>query len=145
MELAGYQGDVVPAEAWAMLKSDPQARLVDVRSEAEWAFVGVPELAALGRRPLLVPWMTFPGMVRNTDFLGDLERELAAGGYQRGAPLLFMCRSGARSRAAAIAATAAGLAPAYNVAEGFEGDLDEQRHRAAVGGWKQAGLPWTQS
>lgn len=145
VELAGYQGDVVPAEAWAMLKSDPEARLIDVRSSAEWSFVGVPDLASVGRKTVLVAWATFPGMVRNPDFVNELERQLAAVGHRRGAPLLFLCRSGARSRAAAIAATEAGLGPAYNVAEGFEGDLDKAQHRASLGGWKRAGLPWAQS
>lgn len=142
--MAGYQGDVVPSDAWDMLKGNPDARLVDVRSEAEWTFVGVPDLTAINGRLITVAWADFPGMARNPDFMSQLETDLAASGHRAGGPLLFLCRSGARSRAAAAAATAAGLAPAYNVAEGFEGDLDDRRHRASVGGWKQAGLPWVQ-
>jgi len=133
-----YAGDLTPTEAWELLHREPEAALVDVRSEPEWMFVGVPHIADLGRRLVTVSWNHWPGG-RNPTFLEDL----AAAGVT-GGPVLFICRSGARSRAAAIAATQAGIAPAYNVSEGFEGDLDEHGHRGG-NGWRSRGLPWRQS
>jgi rhodanese-related sulfurtransferase len=133
-----YAGDLTPTEAWELLHREPEAALVDVRSEPEWMFVGVPHIADLGKKLVTVSWNHWPGG-RNSTFLEDL----AAAGVT-GGPVLFICRSGARSRAAAIAATQAGIAPAYNVSEGFEGDLDEHGHRG-VNGWRSRGLPWRQS
>ena len=135
-----YAGDLTPLEAWRLLEQDPEALLVDVRSEAEWAFVGMPDTTPLGRKLVTVAWSHWPGGARNESFVEDL-RELGVDGS---APTLFICRSGARSRAAAAAATDAGIAPSYNVAAGFEGDLDEAGHRGR-GGWRAAGLPWRQS
>jgi len=136
-----YAGDLSAAEAWELLKSDPKARLVDVRTTAEWNFVGVPDLAPLGREVELVEWQVFPTMQPNPAFLAQAE----AGGTDKSAPVLFLCRSGARSRSAAIALTRAGYAKAYNVAGGFEGDLDGERHRGGRNGWKASGLPWKQT
>lgn len=135
-----YAGDLPPSEAWRLLEQDPSAALVDVRSAAEWTFVGLPDITSLGREVLTVAWSHWPGGVRNEDFV----EELRAGGVDGSGPVLFLCRSGARSRAAAAAATRAGIEPAYNVSEGFEGDLDEHGHRGN-GGWRGAGLPWRQS
>ncbi|HEX6517309.1 MAG TPA: rhodanese-like domain-containing protein [Nocardioidaceae bacterium] len=135
-----YAGDLSPAEAWALLQEDPAALLVDVRTEAEWTFVGVPDLSALGKKVLAVSWVGWPGGQRNESFLEELR---AAGGDQASA-LVFLCRSGHRSAAAAEAATEAGLAPSYNVAQGFEGDLDEHGRRGHAG-WRASGLPWRQS
>jgi rhodanese-related sulfurtransferase len=135
-----YAGDLTPTEAWRLLEKQPDAVLVDVRSEAEWAFVGVPDLTPLGRGLVTVAWNHWPGGTRNETFLEDLR----AHGVGETGTALFICRSGARSRAAAEAATEAGITPAYNVAEGFEGNLDESGHRGR-GGWRSAGLPWRQS
>ena len=134
-----YAGDVSPQEAYAALTSDPQALLVDVRTRAEWTFVGVPDLAQSGRRVHLVEWSSFPDGVVNPRFT----EEVREAGATPGRPVYLLCRSGARSRSAAEALTAAGLGPAYNVLEGFEGAPDERRHRS-VAGWKNAGLPWVQ-
>lgn len=135
----GYAGDVDPQQAWEMLAADPDAVLVDVRTEAEWRFVGVPDTSSLDRGALLVEWNTARG--RNPDFLD----ELAAHGITPGSgPVLFLCRSGVRSIAAAQAATAAGISPAYNITEGFEGALDDAGHRGGAG-WRASGLPWRQS
>jgi len=136
-----YAGDLSAAEAWELLKSDPKARLVDVRTTAEWNFVGVPDMAPLGREVELVEWQVFPTMQPNPAFLAQAE----AGGTDKSAAVLFLCRSGARSRSAAIALTRAGYAKAYNVAGGFEGDLDGERHRGGRNGWKASGLPWKQT
>ena len=137
-----YAGDLSAGEAWALLKSDPRAQLVDVRTTAEWNFVGLPDLSSVGREPLLVEWHSFPTMRANPNFVGDTEK---AGATAKDAPILFLCRSGARSRAAAIAMTAAGYGRAYNIAGGFEGDLNGERHRGKQNGWKASGLPWKQS
>ncbi len=141
-----YAGDLSPRAAWGVLVGDPQAALVDCRSAAEWSFVGLPDLGTLGRRPARVAWQRWgetpagPKMAANPAFLD----ELAAAGVSRDAPVVFLCRSGVRSRSAAIAATAAGWTRAYNLAGGFEGGHDADRHRGRTDGWKAAGLPWTQ-
>jgi len=135
-----YAGDVTPQDAWDMLSRDPAAGLLDVRTPAEWAYVGIPDTAPLGRQPLLVPWMLFPGMQINADFAG----QVAETGVDKNADLLIICRSGQRSQSAAIALTAAGFRACYNIAYGFEGDKDAAHHRGTVNGWKVDGLPWVQ-
>ena len=136
-----YAGDVAVDEAWRILNSDPQAVLVDVRTKAEWTFVGVADLAATGRPLHLVEWQTYPSMDVNASFADDI----VAAGVPKEAPVFLLCRSGQRSRAAAQALTAAGYAAAFNVAGGFEGDLNTDRHRGQSNGWKAAGLPWQQN
>ena|SRR5689334_22877419 len=139
-----YAGDVSPKEAWAGLEADPAAQLVDVRTLAEWNFVGLPDLAALGRATHRVEWQRFPSMAPNTSFVGEATDAVLSAGGSKSAPVYFLCRSGARSRAAAIAMTRAGFTHAYNVAGGFEGDVDGQGHRGTKNGWKAALLPWRQ-
>lgn len=141
----GYAGDITPKEALALLKSDPKAQLVDVRSAAEWTFVGVPDLSSLQRKPILVEWQVFPGMGRNAEFDQAVAERLKAEGVTASTPITFLCRSGARSKAAAIAMTAQGFTKCFNVAGGFEGDVDAERHRGGTNGWKADGLPWVQS
>ena len=140
-----YAGDVSAIDAWRDLTATPDATLIDVRTEAEWAFVGVPTLAAIGKELLLVAWNEFPSGVQLPDFAGRLKATLAAAGIGPDAPLYFICRSGARSRSAAIVATAVGYRRSYNIEQGFEGALDADRHRATPGSWKAGGLPWAQS
>ncbi len=130
--------DLTPQQAWERLGSDPHAVLVDVRTRAEWSFVGLPDLTALGKQVIPIEWTTFPEGAPNHAFLDELRASVPTE-----APVLFLCRSGARSAAAQVAAAAAGYAEAINVREGFEGELDARGHRA-VNGWKQAGLPWRQ-
>lgn len=138
-----YAGDVTPEEAWRVLSGRQDAILVDVRTRAEWSFVGVPDLAGAGKEPVLMEWQQFPTMAQNAGFVGDLASAL--GPARREAPVFFLCRSGARSKAAAIAMSKVGFSNCFNVAGGFEGDLDAERHRGARNGWKAAGLPWGQS
>ncbi|ABS61625.1 Rhodanese domain protein [Parvibaculum lavamentivorans DS-1] len=138
-----YAGDVAPGDAWRVLQSNPDAVLVDVRTRAEWSFVGLPDLSSAGKEPLLMEWQQFPAMALNPGFVDDLAASLGASRKQ--APVFFLCRSGARSRSAAIAMTAAGFSQCFNVAGGFEGDLDSERHRGGRTGWKAAALPWVQS
>ena len=128
-----YEGALTPAEAHAMLGQVPGAKLVDVRSRAEFDFVGrVPGSVE-------IEWKTYPGMQQNANFLQQLKQSVP-----QGSVLMFMCRSGGRSHEAALAAAQAGY-KAYNVLEGFEGDRDASGHRNTVGGWRAAGLPWVQS
>ena len=140
-----YAGDLDAEEAWALLKSDPNAQLVDVRTMPEWTFVGGPDLSSLERPVHGIEWQVFPSMAPNPDFVTQTRAALGDAGANKDSPILFLCRSGARSRAAAIALTRAGYSRAYNVAGGFEGDMDENRHRGNRNGWKAAGLPWRQS
>lgn len=137
-----YAGDLSAAQAWALLSKEPDAQLIDVRSAAEWTFVGLPDLSAIGRRLHCLEWQIFPAMTQNPDFVAQAS---AAIGTNKDTPVLFMCRSGGRSRAAAMAMTGAGYGKCFNIAGGFEGDLDEERHRGVRNSWKAAGLPWKQT
>jgi rhodanese-related sulfurtransferase len=135
-----YRGDLTPAQAYDLLKQRPDAVLVDVRTRAEWSYVGTPDLSELGRQVVLLEWVTFPDGAHNQNFVSQL-----GGSAPKDSPVMFICRSGARSVWAAEAATAAGYSEAYNVLEGFEGPPDRDRHRGRTAGWKVAGLPWKQS
>ena len=125
---------------WAALQGDADARLVDVRTNAEWAYVGIPDLSAAGQEPVLIPWQVFPTMQVNAEFVGHLRQA----GLTSAHKLYFLCRSGVRSTAAARAAEAAGFAHTFNVTDGFEGPPDGDGHRGQVAGWKASGLPWRQ-
>ena len=127
-----FAGSVPPIEAWALVESG-RAVLVDVRSAEERRFVGyVPE-------SIHVPWATGTALTRNPRFLRELEAKV-----DKEAVVLLLCRSGKRSALAAEAATRIGFTNAYNVTEGFEGDLDEQNRRGSLGGWRVRGLKWVQ-
>jgi rhodanese-related sulfurtransferase len=129
-----YAGALLPAEAHALLQQLSASKLVDVRTQAEWEYVGhIPDT-------VLIEWNTYPNSQRNPDFLNELQAQVARGD----APVMFLCRSGARSHQAAQAATQAGYSNSYNILEGFEGDKDANGHRNTVGGWRFAGLPWIQ-
>lgn len=128
-----YAGDITPEEAWAKLEQG--AILVDVRTEGEWAHIGIPDTKATDNDPLFIQW-TFPGGIPNPNFITDLSQQAPE---DRGTELLFLCRSGQRSIAAAVAATQAGFT-SYNVLEGFEGEPDRYGERT-VNGWKNRGLP----
>jgi rhodanese-related sulfurtransferase len=132
--------NVPPRKAWEALQSDPQAQLVDVRTDAEWNFVGVPDLAPTGKQAALIPWQVYPAMQVNGAFVEHLQKA----GLTPENHVYFLCRSGARSMAAAQAAQAAGFPHVYNVADGFEGPPDGEGHRGTVAGWKADDLPWRQ-
>ena len=142
---ADYAGELSIADAFALLSEDKTAALVDVRTQAEWTWVGVPDLAGLGKAPVFIEWASYPAMQPATDFAQRLIAELTARGASQETPVLFLCRSGARSLAAARALTAAGWRRCYNISEGFEGGLDASRRRNALGGWRARGMPWTQT
>lgn len=136
-----YAGDITPQQAWKLLSENPHAVLVDCRTDAEWRFVGVPDLTQLDRDVVYIEWNRTDGS-HNDGFVDELQGQIGAESGDR--PVVFLCRSGNRSIGAAEAATAAGYAPSYNVLDGFEGNLDENRHRGGTG-WKAVGLPWKQS
>ncbi|WP_176081550.1 rhodanese-like domain-containing protein [Paraburkholderia tropica] len=127
-----YAGSVTPQQAWALHQAG-DAVLVDVRTAEERAFVGqVPDT-------LHVPWATGTSLTRNPRFVRELEAKTG-----KSAAIVLLCRSGNRSAQAAEAAAKAGFAQAFNVSEGFEGDLDETRRRGRQNGWRFHGLPWVQ-
>jgi len=130
-----YAGAVTPAEAYELLRSDPRVKLVDVRTNAERDWVG--KVAIPETQLAAVQWNTYPGSVQNPAFLEELSR---AAGKEN--VLLFLCRSGVRSRHAAKLATENGYANCFDILEGFEGDKDANGHRKTIGGWCKAGLPW---
>jgi rhodanese-related sulfurtransferase len=139
------QIDSLPVEeTWTRLSQDQGSVLVDVRTSAEWAFVGLPDLTSIGKRPVLVEWLDFPGNTPNQAFVAQLSDALTAVGANKDTELFFLCRSGGRSLSAARAMAAAGYTRCRNVADGFEGPLDPNRHRGGLGGWKAKGLPWVQ-
>ena len=140
-----FAGDVSAVEAFEALSSEPEALLIDVRTKAEWAYVGLPDLSAIGKEILLVEWQSYPAMAVNTDFADVLAAELQRRGVERETALFFLCRSGVRSLAAAKAMAQAGFDRCFNVAGGFEGPVDPARHRGTVDGWKASGLPWVQT
>ena len=144
-DASAYAGDLTVAEVWDQLQRHADATLIDVRTRAEWAYVGTCDLAAIDKEPIFVEWQTFPSMNVAPDFIDNLAAVLHERGIGHDAPLFFLCRSGIRSKAAAIAMTAGGFSNCFNVAEGFEGVLDQSRHRSTVGGWKHQGLPWKQT
>ncbi|MFP6559565.1 rhodanese-like domain-containing protein [Paraburkholderia sp. B3] len=130
-----YAGAVSPAEAFELLQLDPRARLVDVRTRAELDWVGRPVVG--DGQYAHVEWTRYPGGVPNAEFLAQLH-----GAVEPDAPVLFLCRSAARSKLAAVEAAKAGYTHAYDLLEGFEGDKDSQGHRKTVTGWCFRGLPW---
>ena len=132
--------NVASAQAWDMLTTDPKAAMVDVRTDAEWTYVGLADLSEAGKQPVLIPWQVYPGMQVNAGFMDQIRQA----GLTPDHHIYFLCRSGVRSVAAAQAAQAAGFPHAYNIADGFEGPPDGEGHRGEVAGWKAAGLAWRQ-
>jgi rhodanese-related sulfurtransferase len=132
--------NVSPTETWAALTGDPLAHLVDVRTDAEWAYVGFPDLSEAGKRIVTISWQVFPQMQVNETFTEALREA----GFTPEHKIYFLCRSGVRSLHAAEAAVGAGFPHSFNIADGFEGPPDANGHRGTVAGWKVEGLPWRQ-
>ncbi len=132
--------NVAPTQVWTALRTDKQAQVVDVRTDAEWTYVGLPDLAEADKQPVLIPWQLFPSMQVNGGFVDQMRKA----GLTPDHKIYFLCRSGVRSLAAAQAAQAAGFPHAYNITDGFEGPPDEDGHRGTVAGWKAEALPWRQ-
>lgn len=127
-----YAGEVTPQEAY-LLFSAREAKIIDVRSRFENQYIGrVPGAP-------LVPWKHWPSGETNVHFLTELQARCETSDI-----ILFLCRSGIRSHATAKVAAAAGFKLAFNILEGFEGDLDQHSQRGNIGGWRKAGLPWIQ-
>jgi rhodanese-related sulfurtransferase len=126
-----------PKEAYKLLQEHPNAVLIDVRSHMEYLFVGHPAGA------IHIPWIDEPDWKQNPHFLTQV-RQTMLGGASGAAPVVLICRSGVRSLEAGKALIEAGVKDVYNVAEGFEGQMDEKHHRSALGGWRYHGLPWEQ-
>lgn len=136
----GYDGDVTPEIAWNTLQADESAVLVDVRTEAEWIFVGTPSLVQAGKDLITIELQRYPSMEFNKDFGSSLKKLIP----NNRSVVFFICRSGARSRNAAIMAKQMGYEKSYNIDGGFEGDHDQNRQRGKRNGWKSMGLPWIQ-
>ena len=139
--------EVGPKETWDGLRNDKDAVLVDVRTHAEWSFVGLPDLSELGKEPLLNQWAILPGMQQNPSFMDELDKQLDGAAPSK---IYFLCRSGVRSLSAAHLVSEALAArgqsvDCVNIIGGFEGDLDQDRQRGNMNGWKNDGLPWRQS
>ncbi len=132
--------NVPPSRTWEALQKNPKAQLVDVRTDAEWNFVGLPDLSSAGKQVVPIQWQVYPTMQRNTAFADQLKEA----GFTPEHHIYFICRSGQRSMAAAVEAQAAGFPHVYNVADGFEGLVDASGHRGIATGWKAEGLPWRQ-
>ena len=135
-----YAGDLDPDEAWKLLSEDQDAVMIDCRTTAEWSYVGFPDLEAIGKQTKFIEWETFPDGMLNENFVHQVKKA----GIGPDTNVLFLCRSGQRSKSAAIEMTANGYTAAYNVSEGFEGNKDEASHRGKTEGWKVRGLPWKQ-
>ncbi len=129
-----YAGAVTPQEAFALVQSDPSVHVIDVRTNAERDWVGQITIRPEQLHP--VQWNLYPNRP-NPEFLVELAQAV-----QPDAILLFLCRSGVRSRAAAQLATGHGYPNCFDILEGFEGDKDAEGHRKTIGGWCHAGLPW---
>jgi len=132
--------NVSPTAVWEAVRTDSEAQIVDVRTDAEWTYVGLPDLTEVGKEPVLIPWQLFPAGQLNARFTEQMKQA----GLTPSHKIYFLCRSGARSLAAAQAAQAAGFPHAFNIADGFEGPPDEEGHRGTVAGWKSEALPWRQ-
>ncbi len=133
-----YAGNVTPMEAFQLLSDDPATVLIDVRTPAEWSYVGLPDLTGIDKQVVTASW--HPHLSSD-----ELKQALAVAGIGPEDRLLFLCRSGQRSQNAAALATQAGYNDAYNVSEGFEGHLDTKGRRGNTSGWKYDGLPWRQT
>ncbi len=137
-----YAGDVTAQKAWDALAKNPGAVLVDVRTELEWNLIGKPDLSTISQQPIYLQWVTMQSL--NKNFIAELQAGLEERGIEKDAPIYFMCQSGDRSKVAARQCTELGYTTAHNLAEGFEGALDDHKHRNSISGWKVARLPWTQ-
>lgn len=136
-----YTGDVSPTDAWNALSQNANAQLVDVRTQAEWSFAGVPSVDTLNKTVKTISWKFYPNFDVNPRFVEQLEAAVP----DKSAPLYFLCKTGGRSTDAAIAATAAGYTQCFNIEGGFEGDINTNHQRGQVNGWKASRLPWQQA
>ena len=139
-----YKDDVTARQCWDDLEAGGDAFLIDVRTLAEWTYVGFPLLPDAARDPLFVEWQSYPSMSVNPAFVERVSATIEERGGSRQSRLYFLCRSGARSMASAAAMSAAGFTESFNILDGFEGPPDPDGHRGRVAGWKAEGLTWVQ-
>jgi len=130
-----------PRQAWQLKQEEPTALLIDVRSQMEFLFIGHPVGA------IHIPWIDEPDWNINPHFAAEV-RKLVLGGLDHksghNVPVLLICRSGKRSLEAGELLLKEGFHQVYNIADGFEGELDDQHHRSTLAGWRFEGLPWEQ-
>ena len=133
-------------DAFFKLPHEKNAALIDVRTDAEFTFVGTADLSEIGANLILLPWKNFPAMNLNPDFTANLEKNLIEkfGETRHETQLIFMCLSGGRSQQAAIHMTQLGYENCFNLIGGFEGEADFAGHRGNISGWKASNLPWRQ-
>lgn len=137
--------DISPTETYNNLKSDLNSMLIDVRTDEEFALVGIVGASEIADRLAHIPWKILPNMSENPNFINDLEEALKRVSKDKSdLKLYFLCKSGVRSKQAAIYCQNAGYKNCYNVANGFEGDLDKNSQRGNINGWKASNLPWRQ-
>ena len=141
IKVDGYAGDISPLEAWDLLKTDAKALLIDVRTAAEWSYVGIADLSSISKEIVLIEWQSFPQMLVNQNFVSQV-REVCANNETT---IISLCRSGQRSISTSRTLTAAGYKNCLNLLEGFEGDINYKNQRGQIGGWKFSGLPWKQA
>ena len=134
-----YKGDITSKQAWEMLKNS-NSLLVDVRTSAEWHYVGAPDLSSIKGKLIQIEWRKLPSMDKNLEFIKQFESIVS----DKNADVIFLCRTGGRSQEAAIEMTKEGYANCYNVEFGFEGEISPSMHRGTVNGWKADKLPWRQ-
>lgn len=135
-----YSGDIEPNKVWDVLRDEKNSFLIDCRTSAEWDFVGIPDLDSIGKKPYLIEWQKYPSMEINTNFVNEI-KEIS---QDKNATLIFLCRSGARSKSAAEYLTSQGYENCFNCLFGFEGSHASNGHRGELSGWKYSKLPWKQ-
>lgn len=136
-----YAADITSKQAFDILQNDEKSVLIDVRTEPEWFIAGVPNLASINKRTVKLSWGIYPTMQQNPDFVSTIIENYP----DKETKILFICKTGGRSGAAANAMAAAGYQQSFNVADGFEGSLSAENHRGEIDGWKAAKLPWSQN
>lgn len=140
-QAVGYAGDVLPAQAYSYLQAHRDAAMVDVRTQPEWQFIGLPDLSGIGHQPHLISWKNYPKFEQNQAFAVELAKVVP----NQQTPVFFLCRSGGRSLDAAIYATSLGYRCCFNIAGGFEGEPDASGKRGTKSCWKSGALPWAQT
>jgi len=136
--------EITALEAFEILNTNHNSALIDVRCEAEFNFTGLANLEKTNKNLILLPWRNYPEMAIDSQFKNKLTNILHDKSLDQESDLLFICRSGARSREAAYLIAKSGY-NCYNISDGFEGDLDQNNHRGNKNGWKANNLPWRQS
>lgn len=131
--------EITPEAAFEKLRNSNTAQLIDCRTQAEWSYVGTPDLSSIDKQAACLEWQSIDGQP-NPNFVSKITAN-----FELDTPIFIICRSGVRSAAACNALAQAGFTTLFNISGGFEGDLNADGHRSAVNGWKMAGLPWRQS